>query len=349
MQPMIARGLAVLAILVANSAIGSAEAQSIADLAAYTGADRTEKLIAGAKKEGAVTVYASAPVPDMKPILNAFQKKYGIPAKHWRAGPEEIAQRTTNESKANRIEVDVIETNGPTMEAMRREKLFHTVASPVHGDLMPGAFVAGREWTGDRLNIIVGAFKTRAFDPATAPKSYADFTNPRFRGKLAVEADDHDWLATIARVKGEQATIDVFTRIAKANGIAARNGHTLLANLVAAGEVPYALTVFGYRIDQLKAQGAPVELNPIEPVVARMNGVAVARQPAHPHAALLLYDFMLTDAQQIFFERDFWPTNIKVKPLPKGMSLAFVDSGQMVDEGDKWRAIFKTILATKPE
>ena len=28
-----------------------------------------------------------------------------------------------------------------------------------------------------------------------------------------------------------------------------RKGHTLLANLVAAGEVPLALTVYGYRVD----------------------------------------------------------------------------------------------------
>lgn len=335
------------ALMLATAA--GAQTPTIAELAAYAGPDRAQRLIDGAKKEGSVTIYASAPVPDMKPILDAFTQKFGIPAKHWRAGPEEIAQRATNEAKANRIEVDVLETNGPTMEAMRRENLFAAVTSPAHAELMPSAVNAHKEWIGDRLNIIVGAFNTNAFRVADAPKRYEDFTNPRFKGKLSIEADDHDWLATIAKGMGEEQTIKVFAAIAKANGIATRNGHTLLANLVAAGEVPHALTVFGYRIDQLKAQGAPVELNIIAPAVARMNGVAVARRPAHPHAALLLYDFILTDAQKIFFERDFWPTNVKVKAPPEGMNLAFVDSGQMVDEGEKWRKIFKTILTAKPE
>ena len=38
-----------------------------------------------------------------------------------------------------------------------------------------------------------------------------------------------------------------------------RRGHTLLANLVQAGEVPLALTVYSYKPEQQKREGAPVE------------------------------------------------------------------------------------------
>src|SRR5262249_58145292 len=46
-----------------------------ADLAAYGGADRMEKLVAAAKKEGSVAVYSSAAVGGMAALLAGFRKE----------------------------------------------------------------------------------------------------------------------------------------------------------------------------------------------------------------------------------------------------------------------------------
>jgi hypothetical protein len=43
-----------------------------------------------------------------------------------------------------------------------------------------------------------------------------------------------------------------------ANGISVRKGHTLLTQLVVSGEIPFALTVYNYKVEQLKNKGAPV-------------------------------------------------------------------------------------------
>src|SRR5260370_25292863 len=59
-----------------------------ADLAAYTGADRMERLVAGAKKEGSVAAYTSAATHDMAGRIAAFDKKYGVNASPWRPSPE---------------------------------------------------------------------------------------------------------------------------------------------------------------------------------------------------------------------------------------------------------------------
>jgi hypothetical protein len=53
-------------------------ASTTADIAANAGPDRTETLIAGAKKEGTVTLYTSANVEDMAVVTSAFEKKYGV-------------------------------------------------------------------------------------------------------------------------------------------------------------------------------------------------------------------------------------------------------------------------------
>src|SRR5581483_10687592 len=49
---------------------------SAAELAAYQGPDRMERLIAGAKREGELNVYHV--YPNLPVIINAFTSKYGI-------------------------------------------------------------------------------------------------------------------------------------------------------------------------------------------------------------------------------------------------------------------------------
>jgi hypothetical protein len=60
-----------------------------------------------------------------------------------------------------------------------------------------------------------------------------------------------DWFAGLMGELGEEKGLKLFGDIAATNGLSARKGHTLLANLVAAGEAPLALTVFNYTAEQL--------------------------------------------------------------------------------------------------
>ena len=74
--------------------------------------------------------------------------------------------------------------------------------------------------------------------------------------------------------------------LATSNGISVRKGHTNLTNMVAAGEVPVALTVYNYKIEQMKNSGAPIDWFALDPTIARPNANGVARNAPHPHAAL---------------------------------------------------------------
>ena len=88
-----------------------AQSPSLADLAIYSGPDRTERLIAGAKKEGVVNVYSSFTVEDLKIFGGAFEKKYGIKLNMWRSSSEDILQRAVVEARGGRHDVDAIETS----------------------------------------------------------------------------------------------------------------------------------------------------------------------------------------------------------------------------------------------
>src|SRR5665647_2830990 len=60
----------------------------------YSGADRMERIIAAAKKEGTITVYASIAQSDITKLANMLEKQYGIKMTVWRAGSDEVLHRT---------------------------------------------------------------------------------------------------------------------------------------------------------------------------------------------------------------------------------------------------------------
>ena len=332
--------LAFLSLL----AITGPAAYAQSDIATYQGADRSQKVLEGAKKEGTLTIYSSATVDDMTALTTAFTKKYAIKTLVWRASSENIIQRAATEARGGRFDVDVFETDGVAMEAMYREKLLQELRSPLLADLMPQALRPHKEWIGDRMQIFTAAYNTLAVKKADLPKSYDDLANPKWKGKLGIEAADYDWFSAVVSELGEEKGLKLFREIVAKNGLSVRKGHTLLANLVVSGEVPLALTTYLYKVQQLKNDGAPIDYLVLPPEIARAQGAGMARKAPHPYAAVLFMDFLLSDGQQILAKRDFIPTNIKVKPLPADMPLKFVDPAALLDQNDKWEKLYKDII-----
>src|SRR5262245_46051153 len=127
---------------------------------------------------------------------------------------------------------------------------------PAH--LMPQALRPHGEWVASRLNIFSAAYNTNLVKKDELPKTYEDLKNPRWKGRLAIEADDGDWFATVVTKMGRDKGIELFRDIVRANGVSVRKGHTLLSKLVVAGEVRIGLTVCRYKPEQQKREGAPV-------------------------------------------------------------------------------------------
>jgi len=326
----------------------SAPAQSSrsAEVAAYVGADREQRLIEAGKRERALTMYSNAPTDDNAALVGAFEKKYGIKVNLYRASSEDIRQRALAEAGAKRFDVDFILNNGPAMEAMAGEKLLTEVKSPYLADVMVRAIPPHREWVGFCLNVLVQAYNSDLVNKAELPKSYRDLLDPRWKGRIAIEADDSDWFGGLMGQLGEEAGVKLFREIAAGNGFSARKGHTLLTNLVAAGEAPLALTVFNYTAEQLKKRGAPIDWFVIEPLISMPNSIAVARMAPHPAAAVLMFDFMLSDAQKILADRDYVATSRKVgSPLDRDR-LTVMDSAAALAEGDKWEPLYRQIISS---
>jgi iron(III) transport system substrate-binding protein len=318
------------------------------NLATYEGADRMERIVAAAKKEGALTLYTTIAEKDLPAVIKPFEEKYGVKVTVWRAGTDKVLQRTIAETRARKYDVDVVHFGAPEMEALAREKVLAPVNSPVHQDLLAGSVPSHKEWAATILSVWVQAYNTQAVRKSELPKSYKDLLDPKWKGKLGIEVKNDDWFATVVHQMGEQQGLAFFRELVARNGISTRKGHTLLNNMVVSGEVPLALTVYNYMPEQAKKKGAPIDWFVIEPAIARANAVGVARNAPHPNAALLFYEYMLgPDGQNALVKIDYVPTNQKVESPLKGVRIVATDPVRSLDESEKWSKLFEETVTKR--
>jgi len=302
-----------------------------------------------ARKEGEVMLYTSLVPEDLTPLGAAFEKKYGVKLKTWRANSEKVLQRAVTEMRAGRSDADVVETNGPQMESLYREKGLQPLRSAHLKDLMPQALRPHGHWVGTRINMFVQSYNTRLVKKEELPKSYSDLTHPRWKGRLGIEAEDEDWFAMVLKEMGEEAGLRTFREIARVNGFSVRRGHTLLAGLVASGEIPLAITTYSHGAEKMKQRGAPVEWFAITPAIGRANGIGIARNAPHPHAAALFVDFLLSpEGQAILQKGGYVPANLRVADRAQKLPLKFVDPAVILDEDAKWKKLWAEIILGGP-
>jgi iron(III) transport system substrate-binding protein len=306
--------------------------------------ERTAALLEAAREEGSVTVYSSLPVHIMTDVAAAFRARYGIPADVWRGGSEEILQRSVAEAQAGRHLVDVVETAAPEVEGIAREQLLAQVESPVFAELMEGSVAPGRPWAASRLIVFVAAYNTTLIPPAEAPQSFEDLLDPYWSGKLTVEANDFGWIKGIADSLGEDNALSLLRSIVSANGINVRDGHGLITNMLASGEVPFTFTQYYEQAALAAGEGAPIGIAFLAPVIAIPTAIGIFENAPHPNAAMLFMEFFLTEGQEIIADYDYVPANLNAQDLPEGMNPVVVDMSDYLDEYEKWRDLHREIF-----
>jgi iron(III) transport system substrate-binding protein len=325
-----------------------ARAQVPADVTAamkLTGEARTRALVEGAKKEsGAVMVYHSTQTEDLQPVFDAFTKKYGIRVADWRSSSENVVQRVISEGRAGKRDVDFIENNSPEMEALRRERMLLRMESPHFADMRRGTLGAHQEYATSTMDVFVQAYNTEKVKREELPKTFEELRDPRWKDRLGIEAEDFAWFGTLLNDLGEARGRKLFSDVVATNDVSVRKGHTLLANLVASGEVPLGLTVYNYKPPQLKAKGAKIDWIVLQPAIAQLHAVAVVAKTTRPFSSALLFDFFLGEGQQLLAARNFVPSNSKV-PSPFGdMPIKYIDPAEALDKQDPWTRQYEAIF-----
>jgi len=297
------------------------------ELLTYSGDDREQAILDGARKEGQVVLYSSLIVNQAtRPLSQAFMKKYPfIKMTFWRGDTEDIIARLSAEARANNIVADVIEGTG-VGEAAVEAKLTQPYFTPMVA-AMPDRYRDPRgHWASTRISYFSIAYNTRLVPAGQVPKSYDDLLDPRWRGKLAWRIGSTSgtplFLTNIRLARGEDAT-DYFRRLATQKIINFGSGSArTLVDRVIAGEFPIALNIFAHHPLISRAKGAPVNSQLMDPVPSTAGTVLIPRGVRHPNAALLLADFILSqEGQQILASAEYFP----VRPdVPSNDMLASV-------------------------
>src|SRR5262245_29974954 len=168
----------------AAGAVQGTPLSRVAEIATYQGADREQRLIEGAKKEKELTFYSSIPPEDIAVLVTAFDKKYGVKVRVWRADSESVLQRIVGEARGRRYEVDIMAASSSALEPLYRENLLQEVKSPALADIITEAIAPHRQWAAVYLNTFVQAYNTNLVQKDSLPTTYQDLLRPEWKGRL---------------------------------------------------------------------------------------------------------------------------------------------------------------------
>jgi len=215
-----------------------------AEVEGVTGSERRDALISLAQEEdGEFTVYDASNVDITQPIYDAFSDATDIDVAVYRASAEGIRARLLEESQAGFTGgADVVSMNGAEMAVLDQENLLLPIDTPVAVEMM---YKGGADtWLMSHLSVYTAAWNTDAIPESEVPATWEDLLS-NYGDGLVLESTDFDWFATLVteyfmaeQGMTEDEAVELFRSAASA--ATAARGHTLITQLLAAGEYDIA-------------------------------------------------------------------------------------------------------------
>ena len=246
-----------------------------------------------AKREGEVVYYASMNLSEANALVSEFEKRHpAIKVKLQRSGSEKLLTRVLTEARAKKLSADVIQTVEFSMHLLGRNRLLARYL-PQANSFYPKDFKEEGFWTTVYYNAYVTAYNTRLVPPRLLPKTYDDLLDPRWKGKMMMEGTKAEWFAGMLQIMGAERGLRYMRDLAKQQP-SPREGHELLAQLVAAGEGLLDINIPAASVERMKEKGAPIDWIALGAAPVVMVGIGISAQAAHPNAAKLFLDFALS-------------------------------------------------------
>lgn len=303
-------------------------------------------VVDAAKKEGKLTWYTSMAIDTSKPVADAFEKQYGIKVELVRAGEEQLLNRILTETRAGRWFFDAVSSSA--IQVLALKNFLSPYASPESGAYTAELKDPHGRWTAVYNNNLVPIYNTKLLAEKDAPRDYPDLLDPKWKGRLLMDSTDYDWYGTLAVVWGREKAVSYMERLAQQQP-AWRRGHGLVAQLIAAGEVPIGWA-YSFRVERMKTEGAPVEWIPtFNPTVTTINGIGLSAKASSPSAGKLFIDFILSKrAQEMVREMRRVPSRSDVKPFAARMDQSKLKlklvPGEVFVNSDKYAEEFRRIF-----
>ena len=307
-----------------------------------------DPILESARKEGRFMWYTSMNIPDSQPLLDAFMKKYPfIKAQVWRGSSEKVLNKIQTETRAGKVFFDVVAVNAFEAGFIKTNQLAQRYVPPSAKIYRKGFVDPEGYWTDIYDNYYVLGYNTRLVTEADAPRSWQDLLNAKWKGKFAMDPEDHAWYLALQETWGKDKA-EQYGRALAGQGIQWRKGHTLIAQLLTAGEFPLGL-VYAHRMEELRQKGAPVDwVTTTDPIPVEVHPILIAAKAQNVNAARLFVEFVTSrEGQALIKEFGRIPAHPEL-PLgwsvnPKQLKLHGVGvigpdrASQVIKE---WREIF---------
>lgn len=310
-------------------------------------ASGSEAVLEGARKEGKLVVYTSMTVDQAQKLNNAFSAKYPfIQIGMFRAVGERLLTKIMTEAQAGRYEFDVVQSAETQAYFLKKKNLLGKYLPAEAKHLHKGFFDSEGYWSAVYMMPNVIGYNTRMVKRNEVPRLDEDLLNPKWKGKIGMDHTKPEWFAWKLKRMGEEKGMAYMKKLG-AQELRLYAGLTIITNLLAAGEFPLVLNTYVHNAEDAKRKGAPVDWVAQEPVFTKFQPIGVGARAAHPNAAKLFVDFMLSeDGQKIIASFGRVPTRIGVPTAVQGIDkLNFViDDISAGDDFNRNYELFRNVF-----
>jgi ABC-type Fe3+ transport system substrate-binding protein len=274
-------------------------------------------LVEAAKKEGHVTWY-TVQIADqiVRPIISAFERKYGIHVDFVRANSAQLSVRLSNEAKAGKVQASVFDGTGATV-ALKRENLVEKWAP--NADLPKNLFDPDGYWVACNYYINTPGFNTNVIPKGTEPKTFEDLLDPKWKGKMAWNVQPsisagQGFVGSVLIAMGEEKARAYLAKLAKQIIAPLQVSGRQVLDLVIAGEFPIGLQIFNNHAYISASKGAPVDWIKMQPPLITYAVMSVPKGAPSPNAGKLLIDYIVSlEGQKIIADAGELPVHPGVK------------------------------------
>ena len=297
------------------------------------------------KEGGVLNVYGTLTPDTAGKVLPVFEKRFpGIKAVNTGASGDKIVARAISEARGGRTIGDVFHMNLENVMQVQEQGLVLEKLPP-EAEIF-ATHLKGTYWVATRFNTLVAAWNTQLVSKADEPKSFEDFADPKWKGKLLAEPRDAEFLIAFAeqKYKNTDVAIALFRKIA-ANGVEFHSGHPQLVELLMAGQGSACITCYTHHLLPRIQKGAQITyLRNLG--VGLISATAVFKNAPHPNSAWLFHRWAASDeGQKTFGIEGRIPANPKIVPAdPIDVTTVYSLGEKEYREFSKYEKIWKQIF-----
>ncbi len=297
------------------------------------------------KEGGTLNYYSTLAQINAAKILPQFEKRFpGIKVNHVDATANKLAARAIAEARGGRVIADVFQFQLENILQLQDQNLL-LAKLPSEAAAYPNN-MKGSQWLASDLQFIIAAWNTNLVRKDEEPKSFDDFADAKWKGRLIAEPRDAELLVALAeKHKSQEKAVAILRKMAE-NDVEFHNGHSDLAELLVAGQAAACVTCYANHYPPRVKKGAPVDYQ-LSEGIATIVATAIAKGAPHPNTAWLWARWVASEeGQKAYALGGRAPAHPKVEPVekvrPKVIYAVGADALKDFKKYEKvWKEIFR--------